>query len=598
MRFPLAITAALSLTAVMTVSQPIFAQNGCARCVSPFNRPSLATPSDTDSNVATQFRASRDRFEETPPLPSQYYSNESKEADSSDGPGTFTVRRTRPMLVPTNSAAPSSSEQTPFSRLRSVPKPAAMSPSIADKINLRYSDPRVLRMLQQLTPSGAESLYAEVSDLIDERYLKPAGYSQRVDSALDHLSQALDIPAFIEAAGVRATPSEISTFQKDLQDLRAALGVQNSNDAISVLRNVQRKAAQSIRVNPSAVGLEFLYGATDSLDPYSMLLPPEKNGEQSVGLRDNVVGIGVEVQPHPAGLKIMKLLPGGSAAEADLRRGDVITHVNGNDLKEMDLNRAVDLIVGPVGSQVEIQAARGARSGRVTLTRLKIALHSVSDVRMEDPARGIGYLKLEQFADSTIGEIDAALTKLNRQGMQSLIMDLRGNPGGLLTTAIALSDRFLPTGTIVSTRGRTQEDNSTELAHFEKTWKVPLVVLIDHNSASASEIFAAAIQENGRGLIVGERSYGKGTVQTLFPLQSFPAALRLTTAKFYSPKGREMAGAGVTPDVMIANEAETTETNDAVLSEAIRQVVDPRIKQMANRYRRTGKIQDESQVAA
>ena len=182
--------------------------------------------------------------------------------------------------------------------------------------------------------------------------------------------------------------------------------------------------------------------------------------------------------------------------------------------------------------------------------------------------------------------------------MTSLIMDLRGNPGGLLTTAIALSDRFLPAGTIVSTKGRTRDDNSKEIAHYAKTWKVPLVVLIDHNSASASEIFAAAIQENGRGLIVGEKSYGKGTVQTLFPLQTFPAALRLTTAKFYSPQGREMAGAGVTPDVKVANDLAETQQDDAVLSEALRQIVDPRIKNMANNYRRTGDVQDDSRVAA
>ena len=147
--------------------------------------------------------------------------------------------------------------------------------------------------------------------------------------------------------------------------------------------------------------------------------------------------------------------------------------------------------------------------------------------------------------------MDAALYKLNDQGMQSLILDLRGNPGGLLTTAIELSDRFLPSGTIVSTRGRTQADNSQETATYAHTWKVPLVVLVDHDSASAAEIFAAAIQENRRGVIVGETSYGKGTVQTLFPLESVSGALRLTTAKFYSPDGREMAGVGVTPDVKV-----------------------------------------------
>jgi carboxyl-terminal processing protease len=174
--------------------------------------------------------------------------------------------------------------------------------------------------------------------------------------------------------------------------------------------------------------------------------------------------------------------------------------------------------------------------------------------------------------------------------MKSLILDLRGNPGGLLTAAISISDRFLPEGTIVSTKGRTPSDNSREQATYSQTWKVPLVVLIDRNSASASEILAAAIQENGRGIIVGERSYGKGTVQTLFPLQTAPAGLRLTTAKFYSPEGREMAGVGVIPDL----EADTTigddAQNDPAIAAAVKLTADPRLKDMAMRFIKTGAI--------
>ena len=169
-----------------------------------------------------------------------------------------------------------------------------------------------------------------------------------------------------------------------------------------------------------------------------------------------------------------------------------------------------------------------------------------------------------------------------------LFRSLRGNPGGLLTAAISISDRFLPAGTIVSTKGRTAADNTKETAQYAQTWKVPLVVLIDRNSASASEILAAAIQENGRGVIVGERSYGKGTVQTLFPLQSAPAGLRLTTAKFYSPDGREMSGAGVTPDVKVLSTIGNDATDDAAIAKALRLTADPKLMEMARRFIRTG----------
>lgn len=588
-------TVLLSLCFVGLTSPWGQAQEGCARCVAPvagMTRQKLvpiATP-------ATRYQANRVGTGDVPPLTSPYYPEEPAEPV-----GRFTpVSPRNQLLVPTNSApavAPDS-RTAPTDEPKAPQKQSPAKLSVTDKISHRYSDPRVLRMLQQLSPQQAESFYLEVSQLIDERHLQPASWARRVDSALDHLSQALDVPAFTSAAQVQGTAAEIASFQESLRRLRTSLQVRNSRDAVLVMRDVQRTATRSFAINPSAISLEFVYGATDSLDQFSMLLPPEKNGGPSVGLREDFVGIGVEIESHPAGLKILKLIPGGPAAQADLRSGDIITHIDGREVKPMEMNRAVELIVGPEGTPVQIQASRGNRSGKVTLTRQKIAVHSVVDVRMQDPAQGVAYLKLEQFSDSTMNEIDAALMSLHRQGMKSLIMDLRGNPGGLLTTAIALSDRFLPSGTIVATRGRTPEDNSRETAHLPNTWKMPLVVLIDHNSASASEIFAAAIQENQRGVIVGEKSYGKGTVQTLFPLQTFPAALRLTTAKFYSPEGREMAGVGVDPDVKVVNGTPETESGDAALNEGLRQILDPRTRALSERFRRSGSVADEYQIAA
>jgi len=588
----LRIPAMLSICLAIFMSSHGWAQSGCARCVAPTGNPLKNLPPVVRSET-TRFRPDRLQVEDTPAVPSPFYVPEREETE---------LRAKRlfgspkaPALIPTDSVV---DETAPVNKPTPKVKSNANKPTVAEKIAARYSDPRVIRMLQQLSPQSSESIYGEVSELIDDRHLSPATYARRVDSALDHISQALEVPAFVSAAQVRGSSSQIAAFQEDLQQLRKQVRVRNTNDALQALRSAQQMASQSIGINPAAIGMEFLYGATDSLDQFSMLLPPEKNGGPSVGLRDNVVGIGVEIEQNPAGLKILKLIPGGPAGQADLRCGDIITHVDGHDLKQMELNRAVDYIVGPVGTQIQIQASRGGRSGRVTLTRQKIALHSVVDVRMEDRSRGIGYLKLEQFAESTMSEIDSALNTLHQQGMEALILDLRGNPGGLLTTAIALSDRFLPTGTIVSTRGRTVADNTKEVAHYANTWKVPLVVLIDHNSASASEIFAAAIQDNRRGLVVGEKSYGKGTVQTLFPLQTFPAALRLTTAKFYSPEGREMAGAGVTPDVKVAIDPDSNSDDDPVMREALRRITDPQIKEMAERFRRTGEAESEPRVAA
>jgi carboxyl-terminal processing protease len=182
---------------------------------------------------------------------------------------------------------------------------------------------------------------------------------------------------------------------------------------------------------------------------------------------------------------------------------------------------------------------------------------------------GTAYLSLSRFSAGSTAELDAALESLYSRGMKSLVLDLRGNPGGLLTTCVEIADRFLPVGTIVSTRGRLPGDNMTEKATFARTWSMPLVVLIDGDSASASEIFAAAIQENRRGVVVGVKSYGKGSVQTHFPLSSMSGDLRITTALFYSPNGRKMAGAGVSPDVEVVDR-DGVANGDRMLLEAER----------------------------
>ncbi|MBW3543484.1 MAG: S41 family peptidase, partial [Planctomycetes bacterium] len=253
---------------------------------------------------------------------------------------------------------------------------------------------------------------------------------------------------------------------------------------------------------------------------------------------------------------------------------------DGRNLRGNSLEYAVDLIAGPVGEGLTLRVLRDGRSHLVTLARARVPIYSVSDVRLLGAADRVGYIKLDKFSASSVEEMDRALWQLHQQNMQSLIVDVRGNPGGLLTTAITLSDKFVPAGEIVSTRGRTAGDNSSQSATWANTWKVPLVVLVDGDSASASEIFAAAIQENGRGVVVGERSYGKGTVQTHFPLRSVAGNLRLTTAKFYSPRGRAMAGSGVEPDVAAADRDNNLKTDEA-LDVALNVAKTPQVRELA-----------------
>ena len=170
---------------------------------------------------------------------------------------------------------------------------------------------------------------------------------------------------------------------------------------------------------------------------------------------------------------------------------------------------------------------------------------------MSIPQHGVGYFKLTCFQKTTARDLDAALWKLHRDGMRSLVIDVRGNPGGLLVSAVEVVDRFVDRGIIVSTRGRIAQEDYTYSAHEQGKWRVPLVVLIDQDSASAAEIFAGAIRDHHRGTIVGVRSFGKGSVQGIFPLDGSNAGMRLTTAKFYSPNGSPFSGVGVEPDVVV-----------------------------------------------
>jgi carboxyl-terminal processing protease len=421
---------------------------------------------------------------------------------------------------------------------------------IQRRLTVRYGNPAVAQLLRSLSTEQSLQLFAEVSILIDSRHLKPSTYDARVKQAAKNLVEALDNRAFLRATGV--DPSRAAAFRADAEQLANSRPISGRDEAYQALRWTMRAAEQHAGLRPSAVVLEFVYGSTESLDKYSGFVPNMDRASPSVELEDHIVGVGVEIKPDEQGMLVVNALSGGPAAEAGLQKGDLIESVNGTPVAGETLEAAVNLITGPPGSRVTLGVRREERLASVPLVRRRVEVHSVSEVKMLEDH--VGYVKLDKFAQNSSEEFDKALWGLHRDGMKSLVIDVRGNPGGLLTTAIQMCNKFVPSGTLVSTRGRDMADNTVEYANRQHAWKIPLVVLVDENSASASEIFAAAVQENGRGLIVGERTYGKGTVQTHFPLQTVSANLRLTTAQFFSPTGRTMAGAGVEPDIHAESE--------------------------------------------
>ena len=398
--------------------------------------------------------------------------------------------------------------------------------------------------------------------------------------ALRNLGLVLNNASAAQTLGISQDSFKADGFRDSLSRIWETMNVQNKSEAEQVLRTVIRQGQLVPGITPGLVAFEFSNATIDTLDKFSALEPSEPTQGPSAALDSEMVGIGIEVKLHDDGLLLMRALRGGPAAEAGLRSGDVITAINRRAITGMAMAQSVDLIKGQSGSQIRLQVKRSAhRSQSITLTRRRFRVWSVNDVRMVSGS-DVGYLNLSQFAQTSTQEMDQALHQLHNEGMKSLVVDLRGNPGGLLTTCVQITNRFLPCGTIVSTKGRLNDDNMHESATYSRTWNTPLVVLIDGDSASASEIFAAAIQDNERGIVVGERSYGKGTVQTHFPLQSINGNLRLTTARYYAPSGRAMSGNGVTPDVRIADE-DGVANGDQMLSEAVRIAQSRQLKEMA-----------------
>jgi carboxyl-terminal processing protease len=339
------------------------------------------------------------------------------------------------------------------------------------------------------------------------------------------------------------------------RDRLSKVSVNNRHDAYIVASSTAKSLRDSLGLQAQATAYEFVCGAISALDPYSAFMSSNQFSETMSQIEGNFVGLGVELRTHEDHLEIVSVISGGSAGKGGLVKGDRIIGVDRQSVPEIGADRAADLMRGPEGSFVQITVDRGQGPQTVNLERRRVEIPSVDQVGIVDSQAGVGYIRLTNFQKTTARDFDAALWKLHREGMRSLIVDVRGNPGGLLSASVDVADRFINQGVIVSTRGRNPMEDFTHRANIANTWRLPLVVLVDENSASASEIFAAAIRDHRRGTIVGNQSYGKGSVQGIFPLNVSGGGVRLTTAKFYSPKGNAISEVGVKADVLVQESA-------------------------------------------
>ena len=304
-------------------------------------------------------------------------------------------------------------------------------------------------------------------------------------------------------------------------------------------------------INQSESMDSAINGLLQSLDPYSAYMTPEIYNEMQTETSGEFGGLGIEVSMESGLVKVISPIDDTPASRAGIKAGDYIVKINDTQVQGKSLSEAVDLMRGPVNSSIELTIRRKGEKKALTfnITREIIEIQSVKTDLLED---NIGYIRLTSFNENSGEQIKKKINDLEKnQNVKAYILDLRNNPGGLLSQAIRISDFFLDNGEIVSTKSRKASENRKWFAKKgDLTNGKALVVMINYGSASASEIVAGALKDHKRAIILGENSYGKGSVQSIIPLRN-KGAIRLTVAKYYLPSGKSISEVGVSPDIEI-----------------------------------------------
>jgi len=325
-------------------------------------------------------------------------------------------------------------------------------------------------------------------------------------------------------------------------------GLESFTDVLAI---VQRNYVEEVPTQKLVDGA--INGMLTALDPHSSYLTPESYKELQVDTEGSFGGLGIEITLRDGLLTVVAPIEDTPAYRAGVKAGDQIIKIEGELTKDMSLVDAVKKMRGPKGSKITIAVRREGTPRLIdfTLTREVIKVQSVKSKALE---KGYGYIRLTQFQDRTGADLEAALQRLMQENgkLEGLVLDLRNDPGGLLSQAVKVSDMFLDSGLVVYTEGRLDNQKQKYFAHPGGYTELPVVVLVNGGSASASEIVAGALQDHGRAVIVGTKTFGKGSVQTILPMEN-GAALRLTTAMYFTPSGRSIQVTGITPDILVEN---------------------------------------------
>ncbi len=428
-------------------------------------------------------------------------------------------------------------------------------------VDRRYSDRSFENQLLTKGRAEALDLYEDILSRVQYEYVDSVSPTRFVAHGTESLYMALKNEKFlgrnVKPGNDEAVERVRSVLIKDFWNRR----LETRMDARSAITSVCELCDRELGISGTAVVMEYIFGGCNALDEYSNFLTPDRYNDLFGSIQGELVGIGIEMKSVKGrGMHLVNVLLDSPAERGGLQPDDYIVAIDGQDCRDFSTDDAARLLRGSGGSQVELTFESPAGTEKsTTFTRQRVQIRSITRTVMLDETRGIGYIRMEGFQNNTAEELDEALRTLERKGMKALIWDLRGNPGGLLETAAAVIERFIDRGVLVSTEGRAPEQSQVFKAHGNNVRHYPLTLLVDENSASASEIVAGAIKDHHRGTIVGRKTYGKWSVQSIIHLPG-ETGLKLTTAKFYSPAHGNYAGKGLAPDVVVPLPVDTRVT--------------------------------------
>ncbi len=406
-------------------------------------------------------------------------------------------------------------------------------------------------------------------------YYREVNYRQMMNGGLKSLEAIATTQGLEKAFPLLSDQTKRQAFLEAIRKGQAEMAEAGDNGeklaARTVLAELRAANRASIALPEEVLVSEFSDGALAELDPFSNIIWPSDLEEFNKTTQGEFSGVGVQIQSDDDGsLRVVSPLEDTPAYKAGLKAGDIITHVNGKNIKGITVNQAVKKITGPVGTDVTLTVRSPDGNAKdYTIRRETIKVASIKGWSHRptggwdyfvDPKEKIGYVRLTNFTRTTSDDLDKAMEDMQTDGVRALILDLRYNPGGLLPSAIDVVDKFIKQGVIVSTRADRDTPNQPTVATAKgdgQETKLPMVVLVNQYSASASEIVSGALKDQHRAIIIGERSFGKGSVQMLFPISGRTAYLKLTTSHYYLPSGRclhreeNSTSWGVDPDVAI-----------------------------------------------